>query len=205
MITHHPNEATLASYAAGTLSAGMAIVVATHLTFCPSCLAIAVLAESVGGALLDELPPVSMAPGSLDRVLARTEMPAPRPSPLPVREPGLPPPLNRCTFGAWRHLTFGMRVRPLMTADRCWAGLVEGAAGRTLPAHAHKGAEFTCVLSGAFSDQIGHYGPGDLVEVDAGIEHQPVTDSTGPCLCIIATEGIRLHGALGLAQRVLGW
>ena len=240
MIVHHPNELTLACYAAGTIGTGMALAVATHLTFCPTCRAASSLAEDVGGALLEDLPPAAMAPGSLERLLARTSASAidggdlavplgrrtgaslgaragaatrsygtgqtksgaARADVPPVREPALPPPLNRRAFGPWRPLTFGMRMRPLLPAGCFWAGIVEGAPGRVLPLHDHTGAEFTCVLSGGFSDAEGHYGPGDLVELAAGVGHRPVIDDDGPCVSFIATDGVRLHGVLGFVQRL---
>ena len=203
MIAHHPHEATIMAHATGTLAPGMALVVATHLTFCPACRSLDRLAEAVGGALLDDLEPVALTQGAFDRVTVAAARPVPFAPPRPVAA-DLPPPLNRMAFGKWRYLTIGMRFRPLLNGGKYWAGLVEGAAGRTLPSHGHKGAEFTCVLRGSFSDGEGRYGPGDLVEVDAGLDHQPVIDAGGPCLSFIATEGVRMHGLFGVAQRVLG-
>ena len=208
MIAHHPHEATLTAYAAGALPGGMALTVATHLQFCPACRDTAGLAEAMGGALLDSLPPTPVSEDALHRALAMVEdrVMAPREiMPPPVLHADLPPPLNRCAFGGWKPLTPGMWFRPLRLADGNWAGLVKGSAGRVLPAHAHAGSEMTCVLSGAFSDVRGHYRAGDLVEVGDGEDHQPVIDNTGPCLSLIAIERVRLHGVLGFAQRLLGW
>lgn len=209
MIACHPHEATLTAYAAGALPGGLALVVATHLHFCAACRDTAGLAEALGGVLLDALPPTPVSADALDRALERTTEPRlivpPSGEAGPLLEPGLPPPLNRCAFGGWKPLTRGMWFRPLRLSDGVWAGLVEGAAGRVLPSHAHVGTEMTCVLSGSFSDVRGHYGPGDLVEVGTGEDHQPVIDKTGPCLSLIAIEGVRLGGVLGFAQRLLGW
>ena len=36
-ITHHPDDSTLMSYAAGSLPAALAVVVAAHLSVCPRC------------------------------------------------------------------------------------------------------------------------------------------------------------------------
>ena len=70
--------------------------------------------------------------------------------------------------------------------------------GIALPRHAHRGAELTLVLEGAFVDETGRHGPGDLVEVDGEESHRPVAEGTADCVCLIATEGrLRFGGLLG--------
>ncbi len=202
MIAHHPADATLAGYAAGSLPEGLALVVATHLAACPTCRTAAAMLDRVGGALLEGLPPAAMAPDALALVLARSERPVP-PQPAVTLEPNLPAPLNRCMFGPWWRVGPGLRWRSIRVGGTAWAGLLQAAPGRALPRHGHDGAELTCVLEGAFSDETGQYGPGDVAEPDPAIDHQPRVDSADPCLCVIASEGLRLHGVLGLAQRLL--
>jgi putative transcriptional regulator len=203
MIRHHPSDATVTAYAAGSLPEGLALVVATHLTACPACRRLGSTAESIGGVMLEDLPPAAMAADALDRVLARSEVPVPPAPPRPT-EPGLPPPLDRCTFGAWWRLGGGIRWRPLQVGGGAWAGLLQLQPGRALPLHGHAGRELACVLSGAFIDGDGHYAAGDLAEPDTGADHQPRVDGSEPCLCVIAAEGVRLRGLLGLAQRLIG-
>ena len=48
--THHPSDALLLSYAAGTTAEAEALAMSTHLTFCPECRARLAAAEAVGGA-----------------------------------------------------------------------------------------------------------------------------------------------------------
>ena len=52
-INHHLDEATLFSYVAGSLSQGMALVVASHISICESCRERVFETEAIGGALLD--------------------------------------------------------------------------------------------------------------------------------------------------------
>ncbi|WP_332308091.1 zf-HC2 domain-containing protein, partial [Elstera litoralis] len=53
----HPPESLLIDYAAGTLPEAISLLVATHLTYCPTCRKEMAALEAVGGAMLDSLPP----------------------------------------------------------------------------------------------------------------------------------------------------
>ena len=76
--------------------------------------------------------------------------------------------------------------------------LIKVGAGRHLPHHGHSGTEYTLVLKGAFSDASGRYARGDLAEADADVDHEPVVENDGECICLAAMEGhMRLHGLLG--------
>jgi putative transcriptional regulator len=203
VIRHHPSEATLAAYASGVLPEALGVVVATHLFRCPVCRKLAAMTEAVGGSILDDLPPSEMDEGSLALVLARTERPAPPTPPVVRLEPGLPPPLDTLTFGRWRRVGLGLRWRPLVHSGTVMAGLLEGMPGRVLPMHGHTGLELTCVLDGSFADGAEHFASGDVAEVEGTESHRPTIVGDGPCLCMIATEGVRFRGLLGFAQRLL--
>ncbi len=70
--------------------------------------------------------------------------------------------------------------------------------GVAMPRHAHRGTELTLVLEGAFSDETGRHGPGDLVEMEGEESHRPVAEGTADCVCLIATQGrLRFGGLLG--------
>lgn len=203
MIHHHPSEITLASYAGGALPEAMGLVVATHLYGCPACRRLKTMVEAVGGSELDDMPPAAMDDDALARVLARIERPVLPAAPI-VRAAGLPPPLDACTFGPWQRLGFGLRWRPLVTGGTMLAGLLEGMPGKVLPTHGHAGMELTCVIGGSFVDGSNRYTEGDLAEIEGEHLHRPVIDGDGPCLCVIATEGVRFRGLLGMAQRLWG-
>jgi len=202
MIHHHPTETTLAAYAAGTLPEALAIVTATHIGQCAACQRSLETLEATGGALLQELAPVPMSGDALDRLLARADEPSPPPP--PILHPELPAPLNRVSLGRWWPVGFGMRYRPLRTVGAAWGGLILASPNRSLPRHGHAGRELTCILSGSFADGAGVYQAGDLSEPVTDHDQPPVVIGTEPCLCIIASEGMRLRGLLGLAQRMIG-
>ena len=67
---HHPSDATLLTYAAGSLGEGLSLVVASHLAFCSDCRDAVAAGELVGGNLLDTLAPELLAAGARERVLA---------------------------------------------------------------------------------------------------------------------------------------
>ena len=69
-IKHHLDEATLVSYAAGSMSQAMALVVACHISICPSCRERVSQSEAIGGILLDSLDEASISDDALDQVLA---------------------------------------------------------------------------------------------------------------------------------------
>jgi putative transcriptional regulator len=203
MISHHPSEPTLLAYAAGSLPEGLAIVTATHLGFCPSCRRSLETLEATGGALLDDLPPVPLSGDAIDRLLNRLDEPAPLEP--PVLNPDLPAPLDRVALGRWWPVGIGARYRPLRAVGgAAWGGLILAQPGRSMPKHGHAGQELTCILSGSFADGTGEFGAGDLSEPVTDHDHPPLVIGKEPCLCIIASEGMRLRGVLGLVQRMIG-
>ncbi|MCS0497720.1 ChrR family anti-sigma-E factor [Ancylobacter sp. MQZ15Z-1] len=215
-IHHHATDETLMRYAAGDLDAGPARVVAVHLAGCPACSARLAQFEAVGGAVLEQMEPVPMAPDAFAAALGIIEAEeagraAPRkpaaarsssgraPSLLPGGIP-IPAPLADCEFGPWRWIGIGVRASAVRLPEDPEARLtlLRVGPGRKLPEHGHVGTEFTQVLVGSFSDGYGRYLPGDLSEMGHEIEHQPIVDPEGECICLAALEGgMRLTGFFG--------
>src|SRR6187399_2014020 len=67
-ITHHLDDATLMSFAAGALPDALSAVAAAHVAMCARCRREVAALERIGGALLAELSPAT---------LSRVELPAP--------------------------------------------------------------------------------------------------------------------------------
>jgi putative transcriptional regulator len=213
-IKHHPSEETLLRYAAGTLGAGPALVIAVHVEGCELCRTRIAEFESVGGMVLEDMPIEHMATDALARTLEQLDVVASSPMKRPTiarnhrREIGieLPPPLYHCEIGPWRWLGPGFRWSKVTIPGNPDAKvmLLKGRAGLKLPAHGHTGAEFMQVLSGSLFDQRGRYCAGDLDEAGADIDHQPTVDPETECICLAALEGdTRLHGLLGRLLRPL--
>lgn len=221
-VTHHPSDAVLMAYSAGTLGDGLALVVATHLAACPRCRGQVMHLETIGGALLEDIAPMDMNEGALDTLLARlddlpTEAPRP-PAPPPDTDLKLgfavPAPLRARlteagTKAAWRFLAPGIRQIVLPTASGpagASVRLLRVSPGQKVPLHSHRGLELTLVLDGGFTDAGSHFEAGDLAEIDHDEGHQPVTDPGRDCICLVAVDApIDLRGPiLGPIQRLLG-
>lgn len=207
---HHPTEETLLRYAAGTLGAGPALVVSTHLEGCARCRAQVREFEALGGALLEASPPELMAPDALATLLARIhqeEEPArpvrPRAAARMPDFPGdiiLPEALKACDIGPWKWYGPGVRISKVGVPGAPDAGVVllRVGPGRKLPEHGHEGTEFTQILYGSYTDTFGTYRAGDLTEMDDSVDHQPVVDTDGECICLAALDGdMLLRGFVG--------
>lgn len=190
---HHPSETLISACAAGALRPGAALVVRTHLLRCPACARAAGFFESLGGALLEIEPEAEMAVDALERALAAISRPEPRADGTRRASPdaaALPAGLEGYVVGRRRWIAPGASVTRVRTepGSRELVYLLRIAPGMGLPRHTHAGAEFTCVLQGSFTDASGRYGPGDFACLDEAVEHSPVVEPGGPCVCLISTD-----------------
>lgn len=215
MITHHATEETLMRFAAGTLAAAPAIVVAAHLASCPACRARVGTYEALGGALLEEIEPTPLSATVLNDVLAMLDeedeapdVAMPPPAPVEIEGAPLPEALRGCDIGRWRWIGPGMKMSWVGVPQDPDANLIllKIGAGRALPDHGHVGTEFTYIVSGSFSDRFGTFRPGDLAEMDEDVEHQPIVDKDGECICLAAVEGkMRFKSVIGrMLQPIFG-
>lgn len=216
---HHPSDETLMAFAAGTLKAGPRLVISIHLDGCPHCRDAVRTFEAVGGALLEAAEPAAIADGALDALFARIDAEdrpgatKPRPRPVPVVPPvtpdgiALPAALAAHGVGRWRSLGPSLRWARVQVDGDPTANVVmlRIPAARSVPRHGHTGREFTQVLVGSFSDGRDAYVAGDLIEADEHVDHQPIVDAAGECICIAAVEGrLRIHGIGRLLQPFVG-
>jgi putative transcriptional regulator len=184
-------EAAMFDYSAGTLPAGPAFVVAAHLALQPKANQLVDVFDATGGALLDELEPVTLATPDW---LETTDSAAPS-LPLSAQTTDVAHMLTTLDQGRWKRNLAGMLVKPVPGVA---AQLLKLEAGRSVPHHGHHGLEFTLVLSGEFGDGHGTYRRGDLVIHDEDTEHQPCAVAGSDCICLISqTAPVRLNGPLG--------
>ncbi|MDR6213199.1 ChrR family anti-sigma-E factor [Paracidovorax wautersii] len=217
MIRHHPDDALLLAHAAGSLPAGAAIVVESHLEACPTCCDRLHVLQAVGGALLEDIEPVALQPDALTRALAAIDgtalvhVAAEPAAPLPAKtRAGSPRPelpagtrwpraLEGCTVSPWRWLGPGMRwSRVTVPHDRSAnVFLLRIGAGKRLPQHTHSDLELTQVLYGTFGDDRSRYGPGDFDGADGDVVHQPVVAAGEECICLTTVQGrVLFKGAI---------
>ena len=196
MIRHHPSGDLLASYAAGGLDAGAALVVGAHVEACAECRSEISLLNGLGGLMLAKLEPVSLSEGALERALkglgedrAPQRAQAPRPRFLNGFE--MPKRLQSRQIGGRLWLAPGIWFAPVQAERETEACtyLVYGAKNKILPRHTHAGRELTVVLKGAYSDDLGHFSVGDFAEADDTISHAQIVSADGECLCLISSDG----------------
>jgi putative transcriptional regulator len=199
-ITHHPDEEALAAFAAGTLDEPRSVVVAAHVALCPHCRAIVAACEQVGGALVEQAAPATPRAGALDAALARLDETAPSAPAVRQPEPDCPGVLAAYEVGRWRWIGPGVHWRKVAVpeSEGTRVFMLKAAPGSSLPHHGHSGVEWTCVLQGAFSHDLGRYGPGDFDAADDTVDHTPFVEEGDTCICLVAMQGdLELRGWLG--------
>jgi putative transcriptional regulator len=194
-LAHHPSEATLMAYAAGGLDEGLSLVVAVHLGVCPLCRETVVICEAVGGQMLALSKGADMAEDALSQALGRLDTLLPAltaPPPQPPARLGfdLPHALQGYHLRSWRWVAPGIRqIRVLpRRAGRSGLNLLRVSPGVAVPCHAHGGLELSCILTGSYVDETGHFRTGDLAEMDGDVDHMPIADRNDGCICMIASD-----------------
>jgi putative transcriptional regulator len=211
--SRHPlADELLLDYATGAASEPIALMAASQAALNEQSRTTLRGLDAVGGALLHELEPATIADSALDRALSQLgvqELPAPQPGGTAVADTLLPPALRAYVPGGidalpWRHRPGGLNEAELPCGDgkRYKVSLLRISAGRPIVHHTHQGEEMLLVLKGGFSDGRGHYVRGDVCYADDTVEHRPVADADGECLCLAITEApIRVKGLLGFLLR----
>lgn len=190
-ITQHVPDPMLADYAAGRLGHSFSVAVAAHVSLCDECRARLGAHEAAGGAVLEALTPEPVAGDLMARVMARLDDPAAAPPAPPAPSGIFPGPVMAALKGRpprWRKLGMGIRQSILHAGDDGSLRLLYIPPGRAVPDHGHKGQELTLVLQGAFHDETGRFGVGDIELADEALEHTPIADDGDPCICLAATD-----------------
>ena len=213
------NSDLLFAYAAGGASRAMGLLVETYLQLRPEARDEAALYEAMGGALLESEPEAALSEGALDAVLARLgdqdadEAPVNDDAPLADDDPirAFPEPLQAAARAAlakrsWKFAGPGLRVLSLGEDDEpSDVSLLRIQPGHGAPRHTHRGAEVTLVVRGAFRDETGRYGPGDVSIASPELTHRPVAEPGETCYALAVTNApLQFTGPLGWVQRAFG-
>jgi len=194
--TRHLDYSTLLAYAAGTLDEAFSVVAASHLAVCPTCRNAVREAEAMGGVLLEGMADEAVSAACRARTMAALDKAAPVRTPVRAPLSELPVPLSRLLPAhalsdiAWKKKAPGVAMFdvPLPKGARGQLKLLRISAGRAMPEHGHGGEEITLVLKGAYRDHMGRFAAGDVADLDEDIEHRPVVEQDGDCICLVATE-----------------
>ncbi len=189
-ISHHLSDDLMISYLAGTLPGPLALVVAAHLSMCDECRASFAAHEAAAGVFLEDVEQVALRAGMKSQLLAQLDAPV-EPERRITAQGIYPAPLAEVLGPKgpkWRPLGFGSRQQILSEQNGASVRLLYIPAGSPVPDHGHGGLELTLVLQGAFYDETGRYGVGDLEIADDTLEHQPIAEDGVDCICVAATE-----------------
>ncbi len=197
-MSHHPDDSTLMSFAAGSLPEPLALIIATHCSVCPTCAAEVKSMEQIGAAMFADLEPQPLNGAAPTMALRGLESEVVTPGksvanvdmnhdvPLPLRHLiG-----DKLDDVQWQRLGLGVWHAPVLQhkPSRGDVRLLRVEPGRAMPEHGHGGSELTMILRGSYQDKIGRFGPGDVADLDDDVEHRPVADAQTGCICIIASE-----------------
>ncbi len=199
MAQHHPSDELLLQYASGALPEGLALFVASHLNYCPTCRRTVEAAEAVGGAMLDAEAgeveaAVELNGHACETIRRRAEAIAPQPASHPGSPSDVPSPLRpyigpRLDAVRWRTIWPGVQtVKIGALSDEGEVSLLRLKPGMAMPHHTHAGDELTLVLQGAFADETGRYEVGDVATADGALKHTPRADMSGYCVCLTAVD-----------------
>lgn len=189
-------NALLADYCAGNLSTPAAALVSAHLDLRADNATFVADLESAGAAWLSDLAPAQVddRDGMLGAIFASDQD-----MNVNVRKgessgSGLVPPRIAELLGIkgdeinWKSRLGGIREVRRKYADGSSASLLWIRAGQRIPTHTHDGLELTLVLQGAFSDEHGRFGPGDVAIADDDVDHCPTAEPGEDCICFIVLD-----------------
>ena len=193
---HHLDDATLLAYAAGTLPRHLRIVAASHLEACAECRAMARNTAELGAtfSLKDDVEAVK--PDLKAAVMAKVDTATLHRLPVAHPRSDLPRALA-AEIGVenfdqlkWRKAAPGIEMvkLPKEAGAPGFFGLLRVKPGANLPDHGHGGTELTLILQGSYHDELGQFRQGDIADLDAAVQHNPVADKDMACICLVAND-----------------
>lgn len=210
-VNHHPSISLLELYCDGSLTSEVALLVATHLEYCPHCQQLKADIETDQAWQLTQQP-VTTSSDNMDWQQMLTEI---FQSEQPKRK-ALRPADSVVTVGDYQ-FKLPRNLQHLAAKRSKWLN-VGGIASCRLPSgephhlslllidkntevplHTHHGLEMTLVLSGEIVDEAGRYVPGDLIINTPDHTHKPRNISDEPCLCLSVLSA-PLHFKEGLTR-----
>jgi len=222
MSAYHPDDMTLMNYAAGSCSIPESLAVAMHLCFCHDCRQHVKNLNHLGGALLETIKPASTDEDAFEALMASLE---PHDHSAPAKVKMEPTPSDKITQHFVNPL---LRYLPSSLADLPWqrqtkeiskfdltslinvkgfqVALQKISAGAKVPKHTHKGFEYTVILSGGYSDELGVYHEGDFIARDASHKHSPTALQNEDCICLtVLNAPLKFTGWYRVLNPFMAW
>lgn len=196
-VNHHPSISLLELYCDGSLNPEVALLVATHLDYCPHCQQMRQDIEADLGEQLASSNPAEvhstdwlemmnsiMAAPAVSAAAKVTALPDSRLE-IGGYQFDLPRSLRRVASKRSKWLSMGgIATSRLPSGEPHHASLLFIDKHTDVPLHTHHGLEMTLVLSGEMVDENGRYVPGDLIINSPDDTHKPRNISDEPCLCL---------------------
>ncbi len=220
----HPDDMTLMNYSAGSMSAAEALAVAMHLSFCHECRTHVKNLNHLGGALLETIKPASSDDKAFDALMAKLETATPTRSiarssttdtPVPAKKSAVSEsPLLRYLPCALENLPWRSQTKEISKFDLTGllgskgfkVALQKINAGAKIPTHTHKGVEYTVILNGGFSDELGVYHQGDFIARDTSHKHSPTALQNEDCVCLtVLSAPLKFTGWYRLLNPFMAW
>lgn len=200
--TYETIDNLLAGYVSGALPLSLQVMVDAHLELSPKNKPMVASLESAAGAALDDLAPIALSNRD-DRLDAIFASAAVSEAPKLTESCAVMPTALRNFIGynaediPWRTVMPGFREYDLDDVDGFHVSMFWIKPGRTVPAHTHEGCEISLIVDGAFVDERGRFGRGDISIADDTIDHRPTAEKDRPCIGFAVTDGaLRLTGSL---------
>lgn len=194
---HQLPEPILIAYMSGNLPHAYSIAVAAHISICEKSRALLSAHQAIGGAILEDQSASDLSSGLKQSVLDQLD--APDLAPPPPQAKGIyPAAVMQALKGKeprWKSLGKGVK-QCIISETGGVARLLYIPAGMAVPDHSHGGLEMTLVLQGAFSDETGRYGRGDIEIADEDLEHTPIAEMGEDCICLAVTDAPLRFSAL---------
>ncbi len=210
------------AYASGVLDPAFALLVQTQAALKAEVAEAIARSEALAGALMEREPQAELSDDALARTLALIDDDETAGSSTVKRAAllagqalkdldQLPEPLQNSAIDAisagnsWKFNAPGIRRLQLTLDSEAEAEIYRIEPGVSVPKHSHEGFEYTLCVAGAFRDETGVYGPGDLALNGPEDTHRPVADAPEVCFTLaVRGGGLKFTGMMGLVQRVLG-
>ncbi len=216
-------QALMLAYASGALDEAETLIVSAHINLSEKGQKAASFYEAMGGVTLEKFcEPVQMSKGSMQYVMDRLDaldQEAQDKKALDcdcaiLKDLSIPDCLSAAVMGqkkppSWKKYLPGVEGFELKMGckrSNSKARFMRFEPAYTSPHHSHAGREITLVLDGAFDDETGRYGRGDLLVIDNEEQHHtPKACPENGCVCMVVTNApIRLKGIASLLNPFLG-
>lgn len=204
MIKHHVPNDMLAQFAQGLLPASLAAAVSIHTDMCTQCRQQVIALQQ---AQTEQLCNFELAApdsgiddigfGDVDFDLMLDKITADESRDYVQDKPEVKVQLGDIDFKLPKALQsmavnkavgFGKITRAKIELEEgaIHTHLLRMGAGGEVPEHTHQGFEVTLLLQGTFADEMGEYGPGDFIMLDAEYTHTPVSSQGCVCLTVVS-------------------